>query len=96
MKNPLKATTGRVITKETPGIQILKANPLTITLNMPTDSTINYKGNPHRQTAHTNAIDDCTPSDFESDHCEDEGNGHQSETSDTESKNYLAPLNASN
>ena len=56
----------------------------------------NYKGNPHRQTAHTNDIDDCTPSDVESDHCEDEGNEHHSETSDTESKNYLAPLNASN
>ena len=56
----------------------------------------NYKGNPHGQTVHTNAIDDCTPSDVESNHCKDEGNGHHSETSDTESKNYLAPLNASN
>ena len=56
----------------------------------------NYKGTPHRQTAHTNVIDDCTPSDVESDHCEDEGNGHHSETSDTEFKKHLAPLNASN
>ena len=43
MDNPLKATTGRVITKETPGIQIFKANPLMITLDMPTDSTITTK-----------------------------------------------------
>ena len=45
MYNPLRATTGRVITKETPGIQIFKANPLTITLDMPTDSTITTKCN---------------------------------------------------
>ena len=43
MDNPLKATTGRVITKKTPGIQNFKVNPLTITLDMPTDSTITTK-----------------------------------------------------
>ena len=43
MDYPLKATTGRVITKETTGIQIFKVNPLTITLDMPTDSTITTK-----------------------------------------------------
>ena len=63
---------------------------------MPTDSTITTKATLMGKQSHTNAIDDCTPSDVESDHCEDEGNGHHSETSDTESKNYLAPLNASN
>ena len=55
-----------------------------------------YKGNPLKQSVQTNAIDDCNPSDNESDHCEDEGMGPHSENSDTESKNYFTPLNAIN
>ena len=96
MDNPLKATTGRVITKETPGIQILKANPLTITLHMPTDSTITTRatliGKQHTlmllMTAPLQMLNQTI--------VKMKGNGHQSETSDTESKNYLVPLNASN
>ena len=46
-----------------------------------------YKGNPLKQSVQTNAIDDCNPSDNESDHCQDEGMGPHSDNSDTESKN---------
>ena len=46
-----------------------------------------YKGNPHRQTIQTNAIDECNYHEIESDHCDDEGTGHNLETPDTESKN---------
>ena len=46
-----------------------------------------YKGNILKQSVQANAIDDCNPSDNESDHCEDEGMGPHSENSDTESKN---------
>ena len=53
---------------------------------MPTDSTLTTKATPINKH-HTNAVDDCNPSDVESDHCEDEGNGHHLEISNTESKN---------